>query len=152
MTPVLLWRMTVDHVGAVRRLERRCFGSNMGPPALLRAFLAYPAAAGAVAETAPDGRLVGYLLYHLDAAAGEVRICQIAVARRWRRRRIGSRLLAWIDDGTLTGDSMRLRTGVNESNLVAQLFFRANGFRAVRILPGAAHGGAEDLYLFDYLP
>jgi ribosomal protein S18 acetylase RimI-like enzyme len=137
-------------VARVRRLERRCFGRNMGPPFMLRALLADPAAAGLVAETGVRPRIIGYLLLHLDTAAAEVRVCQVAVAPGHRRRGVGSRLLAWVTDHVPAACGVGVRTGVNETNLAAQLFLRANRFRAVRVVPRAAQGGAEDLYLFSY--
>ncbi len=147
--PVRVRPMRVGDVAAVRRLERFCFGHNVGPPALLRAFLADPMAAGLVAETSPPRRRVlGYLLYHLDARAWEVRICHVAVHPGHRRRGIGSTLLRWVTRRTPKDTGIGIRTGVNEGNLAAQLFLRANRFRAVEVLPAAACGGAEDLYLF----
>jgi ribosomal-protein-alanine N-acetyltransferase len=137
-------------VPAVRHLERCCFGRNAGPPAALHALLADPLSAGLVADT--TGGLLGYLLYHLDTSAWEVRICQVAVHPEHRRRGVGSRLLGWVARHTPPASGVVLRAGVNEANLAAQLFLRANGFRAVAVHPRAACGGAEDLYLFRFHP
>jgi ribosomal protein S18 acetylase RimI-like enzyme len=145
--PVRIRPMRQRDVAAVRRIERYCFGRNMGPPALLQAFLTDHLSAGLVAEAARDG-VLGYLLYHLDPRAWEVRLCHLAVHPGHRRRGIGSRLVSWVTQRTPPDAGIGIRTGVNEGNLAAQLFLRANRFRAVSILPGAAHGGAEDLYLF----
>jgi ribosomal-protein-alanine N-acetyltransferase len=143
--------MKAGDVAAVRRLERRCFGSNQGPPALLRAFLADPFCGGLVAEGRRQ-RIVGYLLFHLDIETWEVRLCQVAVHPDHRRRGIGSRLVRWIAAHTPPDSGIVIRTGVNERNLAAQLFLRANRFRADSIRPAAASGGAEDLYLFVFTP
>src|SRR5271166_1496782 len=146
--PVALRRMRPADVAAVRRLERRCFGGNVGPPALLRAFLADPSAAGLVVETF-DGVLAGYLLLHFAAADREVRLCQFVVCPSFRRRGIGTHLLRWVTKRTPPDSGIRVRTGVHEANLTAQLFLRANDFQAVRVLPRAACGGG-DLYLFAF--
>jgi ribosomal protein S18 acetylase RimI-like enzyme len=151
MTVVRLCPMRPADAPAVRRLERRCFGRNAGPPGMLRAFLDNPACAGLVARDG-RGRLAGYLLLHFDPAGPEVRVCQVAVAPRHRRRGVGSRLLRWVTDHTPTAAGVAVRTGVNEANLAAQLFLRCNRFRAVGVLPRAARGGAEDLYLFSFAP
>jgi ribosomal protein S18 acetylase RimI-like enzyme len=152
MPSVHLRRMGLSDLASVRRLERRCFGGNMGPRSMLRAFLTDPTGAGLVAETAVRPRVVGYLLVHLDTEAAEVRVCQVAVAPGHRRRGVGSRLLCWVIDHVPPACGVCIRTGVNESNLAAQLFLRANRFRAVRVVPRAAVGGAEDLYLFSFQP
>jgi ribosomal-protein-alanine N-acetyltransferase len=138
-------------VPAVRRLERLCFGCDCGTAAMLRAFLSDAACLGLVALTASN-RLAGFLLLHLDADAWEARITRVAVHPAWRRRGVGSRLLRWVVTRIPPGAGVRLRTGVNEGNLAAQLFLRANGFRAVAVCPAAARGGAEDLYLFHFSP
>jgi ribosomal protein S18 acetylase RimI-like enzyme len=152
MPYVHLRRMCPGDLARVRRLERRCFGRNMGSPFLLRAFLADPAALGLVAEAGSRARVVGYLLLHLDAEAGEVRVCQVAVAPGHRRRGIGSRLLGWVIDHVPASCGVGIRAGVNEANLPAQLFLRANRFRAVRVVSRAARDGKEDLYLFAFQP
>jgi ribosomal protein S18 acetylase RimI-like enzyme len=149
--PVRIRLMQPGDVAAVRRLERRCFGGNQGPPAMLRAFLADPFCGGLVAE-ALRRRIVGYLLFQLDAEAWEVRLCQVAVHPTYRRRGIGSRLIRWVASHTPPDSGIVLRTGVNERNLAAQLFLRSNCFRADSIRPGGACGGAEDLYLFVFAP
>jgi ribosomal protein S18 acetylase RimI-like enzyme len=149
MTVVRLSPMRPADAPAVRRLERRCFGRNAGPPGMLRAFLDNPPCAGLVALDG-RGRIVGYLLLHFDPAGPEVRVCQIAVAPRHRRRGVGSRLLHWVIYHTPTENGVDVLAGVNEANLAAQLFLRSNRFRAVRVLPHAACGGAEDLYLFRF--
>jgi ribosomal-protein-alanine N-acetyltransferase len=149
VTVVRLNRMSPADAPAVRRLERRCFGGNVGPPGMLHCFLDNPACAGLVALDA-RGHIVGYLLLHFDAAGPEVRVCQVAVHPTHRRRGVGSRLLRWVIDHTPTEEGIDVCAGVNESNLAAQLFLRSNRFRAVRVLPRAACGGTEDLYLFRF--
>jgi ribosomal protein S18 acetylase RimI-like enzyme len=151
--PVRVRAMRPGDVLAVRRLERLCFGRNAGPPHLLRAFLADPTCAGLVAETMPpDHRVLGYLLYHLDAVAWEVRLCHFAVHPSARRWGIGSTLVQWVTRRTPPATGIGIRAGVNEGNLAAQLFLRSNRFRAVEILPRAACAGAQDLYLFQFDP
>jgi ribosomal-protein-alanine N-acetyltransferase len=39
---------------------------------------------------------------------------------------------------------------VRETNLTAQLFFRAQGFRAVRVLRGYYEDSGEDAFLMQY--
>src|SRR5579871_6230715 len=116
--PVRVRPMRPGDVAAVRRLERSCFGRNLGPPALLRSFLADPTAAGLVAESMPPRpRVLGYLLYHLDSRAWEVRVCHVAVHPSCRHRGIGSALLGWVTRRTPPATGIGIRTGVNEGNL-----------------------------------
>lgn len=143
--------MRIEDVPAVRRLERRSFGRYLGTAAALRGFLARPWCGGVLA-VAPGGRLAGYLLYRLDPQMSEVRLYQVAVQPARRRQRIGSLLLWSVVRHAPSASGIRVRTGVNESNLPAQLFLRANCFRAIHIAHGAACGGTEDLYVFEYQP
>lgn len=103
---------------------------------------------GAVAER--DGRLVGYVLYEVHRCGIEV--LRLAVAPAARRRGVGRALVERLL-GKLNGRPDRaLAAVVNESNLAAQLWFRALGFRALRVLRGyfdePADDPAEDGYCF----
>ena len=44
----------------------------------------------------------------------------------------------------------RITLEVRETNLAAQLFFRAQGFRAVRVLRGFYEDSGEDAFLMQY--
>jgi ribosomal protein S18 acetylase RimI-like enzyme len=148
--PVHIRQMRVGDVPAVRRLERRCLGTNQGPAAMLRAFLADPFCGGIVA--AATRSVVGHLLFHLDIELWEVRICQFTVHPDYRRRGVGSRLLRWTTSHVPPGSGITVRTSVNERNLDAQLFLRANRFRVDSVHKGGACGGDEDLYVFVHAP
>lgn len=76
--------------------------------------------------------VVGYVLMSRHPFQ-EVRIHSIAILPEYRRQGVGSRIISSITSllDSLSGPSRhpwRILADIPESNLVAQLFFRANGF------------------------
>jgi ribosomal-protein-alanine N-acetyltransferase len=94
-------------------------------------------------------RLAGFILHVLDVEKAVVTLVAAFVAPRQRRRGIGSALLAELARRLQAVGQTRLEALVSERDLPAQLFLRANGFRAVRVLPAAFAGGADDGYCFE---
>lgn len=94
-----------------------------------------------------DEQVVGFVMCRVRPSHGgparRFELKHLVVASAWRRRGIASRLLRRFDDRLRPGD--RVRAVVPESNLTAQLFLRAAGFRALRVLRGRF--GDEDGYL-----
>lgn len=126
---------------------------------------------GMVAEQDPDGaaNVVGYMIYELHKS--KLHIITFAVSPGWRRA--GSVLLR--DHASFEGDGWRKVRGgvgsamvaklasklsshrrtkitleVRETNLDAQLFFRAQGFKATRVLRGYYEDSKEDAYMMEY--
>lgn len=93
--------------------------------------------------------IAAFVIYEFNRA--RTRVLNLAVAEAWRRRGIGRELV-----GTLVADLVRYRRSritleVRETNLPAQLFFRAMGFRAVSVLRGFyGRRTPEDAYLMVY--
>jgi ribosomal-protein-alanine N-acetyltransferase len=87
--------------------------------------------AGIVAEA--QGCVVGFVIYQLQRAFSEVIIKNIVVMPVWRRHGIGRGLLNLVKSKLDAGYD-RLIAIAPESNVVAQLFLRQEGFTAVRIL------------------
>jgi ribosomal-protein-alanine N-acetyltransferase len=96
-------------------------------------------------------RLAGFLLYALHVEEVAVTLVAVHVAPAQRRRGIGSALLAELGRRLQAAGMTRVHALVGERDLPAQLFLRANGFRAVRVLPAAFAGGADDGYCFERL-
>ncbi len=73
-------------------------------------------------------------------------LLHIAVAPEYQRGGVGRALMTRFED-CLTLPQDRIRATVPESNLPTQLFLRALGYKAVRVLRG--HCGAEDAYAME---
>jgi ribosomal protein S18 acetylase RimI-like enzyme len=94
-------------------------------------------------------RVPGLLLYALHPQEGAVTVLIVEVSPDLRRRGIGSALLADLRYRLQAAGAVRIDALVNERDLAAQLFLRASGFRAARVLPAAFAGGADDGYCFE---
>ncbi|MGH7192034.1 MAG: GNAT family N-acetyltransferase [Candidatus Saccharimonadales bacterium] len=93
--------------------------------------------------------LCGYLLGAVDGKY--VHLLNLAVAPDCRRRGIGSRLLSEVTE-RLSASGRRLVVVLGERNVPAQLFYRAQGFRAVGVLRDFWNGTRDDAYLLEHRP
>lgn len=98
-----------------------------------------------------DGRVVGFMIYELHGK--EIHVLNFAVGREFRRRSVGSQMVAKLFAKLSAQRRNRITLEVCETNLAAQLFFRENGFQAVDVLRNfydLADGDREDAYLMEY--
>jgi [ribosomal protein S18]-alanine N-acetyltransferase len=105
---------------------------------------------GMVAEH--DERIVGFMIYELHK--NRLHVLNFAVRSELRRRGIGSQMMRKLVQKLSNQRRNRIMLEVRETNLPAQLFFRANGFRAVSLLREFYEDTPEDAYLmqFSYVP
>jgi len=105
---------------------------------------------GMVAEH--DERIVGFMIYELHK--NRLHVLNFAVRSELRRRGIGSQMLRKLVQKLSNQRRNRIMLEVRETNLPAQLFFRAAGFRAVSLLREFYEDTPEDAYLmqFSYVP
>ena len=95
-----------------------------------------------------DEYVAAFVVYRLYDSGSTVQIMNLAVGELGGRRcGIGTQFVDWIKAKLKTGD--RLIVDVRETNLSAQLFFRANFFRAVRLFRNGYSNG-EDSILFEW--
>ncbi len=92
--------------------------------------------------------IVGFMIYELNKARTQV--LNFAVALGYRRQKIGAQMMAKLISKLSAGRRTRITLEVRESNLAAQLFFRANGFRAVSVLRNFYEDTPEDAYVMQY--
>src|ERR1700736_2372675 len=85
---------------------------------------------GMVAEQGE--KVVGFMIYELHKA--KLHILNFAVSPASRRAGIGAQMVAKLISKLSSHRRTRITLEVRETNLPAQLFFRAQGFRAVRVL------------------
>lgn len=124
-----LRRMIRRDLKAVLDIEREAFRWPWSPGDFVDA-LRWKWTIGWVAEAALEV-IAGYVIYTLSPTA--IEILNLGVGPDWRRRGLGTKFVDKLKS-KLTPDRRReILTNVWEDNLPAQVFFRAKGFRAVRI-------------------
>ena len=101
---------------------------------------------GMVAEL--DDRIVGYMIYELHK--NRLHILNFAVSATGRRQGVGSRMVGKLIGKLSPQRRSRILLEVRETNLAAQLFFRAQGFRAVSVLRDFYDDTTEDAYVMQY--
>jgi ribosomal-protein-alanine N-acetyltransferase len=103
---------------------------------------------GMVAEHGDQERVAGYVIYELQK--NWIRVLNFAVAPDYRRRGVGSQMVAKLVRKLCAKTRSRILLETRETNLPAQMFFSKNGFRAVSVLRGFFRDTAEDAYEMEY--
>lgn len=82
-----------------------------------------------------------------------VHLCNFAVHPDHRRRGVGAAMIEKAKSKLSETRRYRIIADVAESNLPAQLFFRAQGFRCTKVIRGGcpSRAGAEDAYRMVYV-
>lgn len=101
---------------------------------------------GMVAER--HGSIVGFVMY--ETFKNRLHVLNMAVHPECRRLGIGKQLLAKLQSKLSPQRRAKMTLEVRETNLAAQLFFRAHGFRAVAILKNFYENSQDDAYLMQY--
>ena len=101
---------------------------------------------GMVAECGE--KVVGFMIYELHKA--KLHILNFAVHPAWRRQGVGAQMVAKLISKLSSHRRTRITLEVRETNLAAQLFFRAQCFRAVRVLRAYYEDSGEDAFLMQY--
>jgi ribosomal-protein-alanine N-acetyltransferase len=93
-------------------------------------------------------KVVGFMIYELHK--NKLHILNFAVHPTWRRLSVGSQMVAKLISKLSSHRRTRITLEVRETNLVAQLFFRKQEFRAVRVLRAFYEDSGEDAFLMEY--
>mgnify|MGYP003392989698 CR=1 FL=1 len=101
---------------------------------------------GMVAEQGE--KVVGFMLYELHEA--KLHILNFAVHPSFRRHGIGAQMVAELVSKLSSHRRTRITLEVRETNLAAQLFFRHEAFKAVKVLRTFYKDSGEDAYLLQY--
>jgi ribosomal-protein-alanine N-acetyltransferase len=132
--------MTRKDLGAVLRLE----AASHEDPWSREVFQAYLASPRVLAELVErDGRLAAFHLVELEER--RLHVLNLTVGEEHRRQGVGRAILARVDEIARERELPVIELEVRESNLGAQLLYRACGYEAVEIL--RAHYHVEDGYL-----
>lgn len=111
---------------------------------------------GMVAETKPtkgsskSGDVIGYMIYELHRK--RLHLLNFAVDPGYQRRGVGRQMMEKLKAKLSNRRRQRIMAEVRETNVDAQLFFRAMKFRCIATLRGfyEQHGCSDDALLFQH--
>jgi ribosomal-protein-alanine N-acetyltransferase len=129
----------------VLQTEQACFEYSWTEEDFLRC-LRQRNCIGMVAEQGE--KVVGFMIYELHKS--KLHILNFAVHPAYRRIGVGAQMVAKLISKLSSHRRTRITLAVRETNLPAQLFFRAQGFKAVRVLRGYYQDSGEDAFLMHY--
>src|SRR5262249_2168478 len=101
---------------------------------------------GMVAEQGE--KVIGFMIYELHKS--KLHILNFAVAPGYRRLGVGAQMVAKLISKLSNQRRTRISLEVRETNLAAQLFFRGQGFRAMRVMRGYYEDTGEDAFIMQY--
>ncbi len=93
--------------------------------------------------------VVGFMVYELHKT--RLHVLNFAVNKKCRRRGVGEQMISKLVSKLSCERRNRIVLEVRETNLDAQLFFQAMGFRAVAVVRDFYHDTTEDAYTMQYL-
>jgi [ribosomal protein S18]-alanine N-acetyltransferase len=147
--PVLLIRpMTVDDLASVQLIERASFTTPWPPQAYRQELESNRLAAYLVGLIGGEVVAYGGIWLMVD----EAHITTFAVHPRYRRRRIGERLLLSLLDLSLDRHAREATLEVRLSNLAARRLYEKYGFRPVGIRPRYYSDNGEDALIMTTEP
>jgi len=101
---------------------------------------------GMVAEH--NQRIVGFMIYELHKA--RLQLLNFATGVDFRRLGVGLQMVNKLADKLSQQRRLEIMLEVRESNLGAQLFFKAQGFQAVRVMRAHYDDTTEDAYVMRF--
>jgi [ribosomal protein S18]-alanine N-acetyltransferase len=93
-------------------------------------------------------KVVGFMIYELHK--NKLHIMNFAVDSGWRRHGVGAQMVGKLISKLSSHRRTRITLEVRETNLAAQLFFRTQEFKAVRVLRAFYEDSGEDAFLMEY--
>src|SRR5438045_3020514 len=93
-------------------------------------------------------KVVGFMIYELHKA--KLHVLNFAVHPDYRRAGVGQQMVAKLVGKLSSHRRTRITLAVRETNLPAQLFFKAREFRATKVLRGYYEDSGEDAFLMQY--
>jgi len=101
---------------------------------------------GMVAEQGE--KVVGFMIYELHKS--KLHILNFAVQPAHRRSGVGAQMVAKLISKLSSHRRTKITLEVRETNLPAQLFFRTQGFKAMRVMRSYYEDSGEDAFLMQY--
>jgi len=147
--PILLIRpMTVDDLASVQLIERASFTTPWPPQAYRQELESNRLAAYLVGLIGGEVVAYGGIWLMVD----EAHVTTFAVHPRYRRRRIGERLLLSLLDLSVDRHAREATLEVRLSNLAARRLYEKYGFRPVGIRPRYYSDNGEDALIMTTEP
>jgi ribosomal-protein-alanine N-acetyltransferase len=94
-------------------------------------------------------RVVGFMIYELYK--NKLQILDFATHPEFRRQAVGRQMVAKLVGKLSSHRRTRITLHIRETNLPGQLFFRAQGFRALEVVREHYPDTGEDAYVMQYL-
>lgn len=138
------WMIRKD-MDAVLEIEAQCFEFPWNEEAFIRC-LRQRNCIGMVAES--NKRVVGFMVYELHKH--RLHVLNFAVHEDFRFKSVGRQMVAKLKSKLSVDRRSRIMLEIRETNVDAQLFFKAMGLRAVSTLRRFYEDTPEDAYLFQY--
>jgi len=101
---------------------------------------------GMVAER--DHQIVGFMIYELHKS--RLNILNFCVAPEYRRQSVGTQMIVRLIDKLSQQRRKEILLEVRERNLDAQMFFKTQAFRAVKVLRSYYDDTTEDAYIMQF--
>ncbi len=95
-----------------------------------------------------NDRIIGFMIYELHK--NRLHVLNFAVAPDHRRTGVGTQMVAKLIGKLSSHRRSKITLAVRERNLPAQLFFRSQDFKAVRVLRNYYEDSGEDAFLMEY--
>jgi [ribosomal protein S18]-alanine N-acetyltransferase len=139
-----------DDFDALWRLDQECF-----PPGIsyskqeLRAYIRSRRAFTLVAVDSEKNGTRGFIVAHAGSTG---HIITIDVSPRWRREKVGSKLLAAAEDRLLIAGAQTVGLETAVDNLSALSFYKKHGYSVVRTWPRYYSNGVDALVMKKKLP
>jgi [ribosomal protein S18]-alanine N-acetyltransferase len=143
--PVHIRWMIRRDMPSVLAIEQECFEFPWYEEDFIRC-LRQRNCIGMVAEASE--RVVGFMIYELHK--NRLHVLNFAVHDHFHRRGVGSQMAKKLITKLSHDRRSRILLEVRETNLSAQLFFRALGFRAVSVLRAYYEDTPEDAYVMQF--
>jgi ribosomal-protein-alanine N-acetyltransferase len=93
-------------------------------------------------------KVVGFMIYELHKS--RLHILNFSVSDQVRHQSVGQQMIDKLVSKLSGQRRTRITLEVRETNLAAQLFFKANGFRAISVLRSYYEDSPEDAYVMQY--
>jgi ribosomal-protein-alanine N-acetyltransferase len=129
----------IAHARAIALMSRHFIEDGLGwswtTPRVAKA-IRNPDCNVAVIESTPRLAAFGIMEYGLDTA----HLLLFAVRPDARRRRLGSRLLTWLEETALVAGVQRIDLETRHNNLTGRRFYATRGYEEIEVVPGYYSG------------